>query len=490
MANIAYDVAVIGAGCSGASIARRLSAYDLNVVLLEQCTDVCFGVSKANSGIIHAGFHHPVTSLKARLEIRGNLMFEQLHHELGFPFKRVGIIVAAFSYEEMKTVEQLYEMGVANGVPRIEICGRDRLLMMEPKLNPDVVGGLYAPTGGIIEPYRYVFALVESAVANGVTLRTEFKVVSARREDDAYAIVSAAGEKVHARYVVNAAGLFADEISRVFDAEEFEIIPRKGEEFLLERNAAGFPNQVIFPVPGRHTKGILVIPTVEGTMMVGPTAIEMEDKEDKATTSENLDTVFAQAMYMVPVISRREIITSFAGLRPVMQGNDFYIDISQKQPHFIQVAGVQSPGLTASPAVAEYVKDLLKKDGLVLTEKAAYTPSLPHPVKLREQTPETLEKLVAENPQYGHLVCRCESVSEAEVVEAIRKGHTTLDGIKFYTRAGMGRCQGGFCTYKILKIIARETGMPIEAITKRGDGSWIVQGHIPAATIAEDAAHA
>jgi glycerol-3-phosphate dehydrogenase len=490
MSEAVFDVAIIGAGCSGASIARRLSAYDLNVVLLERCADVCFGVSKANSGIIHAGFHHPVTSLKARLEIRGNLMFEQLHHDLGFPFKRAGIIVAAFSYEEMKTVEQLYEQGVANGVPLLEISGRDRLLMLEPKLNPDVVGGLYAPTGGIIEPYRYVFALVESALKNGLTLRTEFKVISARHDGAHYEVLSEAGDRVRARWVVNAAGLFADEVSHTFNAEDFSIIPRKGEEFLLERHAAGFPNHVIFPVPGRHTKGILVIPTVEGTMMVGPTAIEMEDKEDRATTSENLDTVFAQAMYMVPVISRREIITSFAGLRPVMEGNDFYIDISRKQPHFIQVAGIQSPGLTASPSVAEYVKDLLKQDGLTLTEKTGYEPSLPRPIKVREQNPAGLDALVAENPQYGHLVCRCESVSEAEVVEAIRKGHTTLDGIKFYTRAGMGRCQGGFCTYKILKIIARETGLPIEAITKRGGGSWIVQGQIPAALETEGAAHA
>ncbi|HNT89886.1 MAG TPA: NAD(P)/FAD-dependent oxidoreductase, partial [Candidatus Hydrogenedentes bacterium] len=328
-----YDVAIIGAGCVGASIARRLSAYQVDVALLEKCVDVGFGVSKANSGIIHAGFHHPVTSLKARLEIRGNLMFDQLHHELNFPFKRVGILVVAFSYEQMKAVEQLYEQGVRNGVPLIEVCGRDRLLLLEPKLNPDVVGGLYAPTGGIIEPYRYVFALVESAMRNGVALHTDFQVAKADCKRGMYTLRSTQGDAVRARYIVNAAGLYADEVSRLLGAESFTITPRKGEEFLLERSAAGFPNHVIFPAPGRHTKGMLVIPTVEGTMMIGPTAEEIEDKEDRETTADNLDKVFASAMHMVPVISRREIITSFAGLRPVMEGNDFFIDVSAEAPH-------------------------------------------------------------------------------------------------------------------------------------------------------------
>ena len=474
MNNQIYDVAVIGAGCCGTSIARKLSAYEISVVLLEKCVDVGFGVTKANSGIIHAGFHHPITSLKARLEIRGNLMFDQLHYELGFPFKRVGILVVAFSVEEMKTIEHLYIQGVANGVPRMEICGRERILSLEPQLNPDVVGGLYAPTGGIIEPYRYVFTLVESAQKNGVEVKTQFTVEHGTREKDYWIIKSKEGDEVKARYVVNSAGLFADEVSKAFEAEDYEIIPRKGEEFLLQRNARGLPNHVIFPVPGAHTKGILVIPTVEGTLMVGPTAIETNDKNDVDTTSQNLETVFMQATYMVPAISRREIITSFAGLRPTMKGNDFYIESSKKQPHFIHVAGIQSPGLTASPAIGEYVKDILKQEGLKLVEKKDFDPFLPHPIKVRELSFEQLEQMVEKDPLYGNIVCRCENVSEAEIVEAISKGHTTLDGIKFYTRAGMGRCQGAFCSYKILKIISRETGIPIEKITKRGGNSWIV----------------
>lgn len=490
MSSPTYDVAIVGAGATGAGIARRLSAYDLDVVLLEKCADVCFGVSKANSGIIHAGFHHPTTSLKARLEIRGNLMYEQLHHELHFPFKRVGIIVVAFSYEQMKTVERLYAQGLENGVPQIEICGRERLLLLEPKLNADVAGGLYAPTGGIVEPYRYVFALVESALKNGVRLQTGFEVADATHDGAAHEIHGANGETVRARYAINAAGLYADQVSRAFHAEEYTITPRKGEEFLLEREAAGFPNHVIFPVPVRNSKGVLVIPTVEGTMMLGPTAEVVEDKADTATTQENLDRVFSQAMHMVPTISQREIITAFSGSRPVLPGNDFYIGVSKTAPGFLQVAGIQSPGLTASPAIAEYVKDLLKQDGLRLVEKPDYDPFLEPLPRVRTAPTEKLNAFVEGDPRYGNIVCRCESVSEAEIVEAIRRGHTTLDGIKFYTRAGMGRCQGGFCTYKILKLIARETGLPVEQVSKRGPGSELVRGRIAPERLEEARQHA
>jgi glycerol-3-phosphate dehydrogenase len=473
-----FDVAIIGAGVVGAAIARRLSSYKLSVALLEQRADVSFGVSKANSGIIHAGFHHNPSMLKARLEIQGSLLFDRLKEELGFPFRRVGILVAAFSVEDLKTVQALYEMGVANGVPQLEIVGRERILSLEPKLSGDTVGGLWAPTGGIIEPYRFVFALMENAQANGLKLFTGWKVTAARRAVEGWQLVSEQGQTLDARRVVNAAGLYADEVSACFGAEEFRIIPRKGEEFLLDRNAPGFPSHVIFPVPARNSKGVLVIPTVEGTMMVGPTAVEIDEKEDTGTTPENLDRVFSQAARMVPAISKRDIITSFAGLRPTLPGEDFFIDISKKAPGLVQAAGIQSPGLTAAPAIAEYVKDLLRRDGLELAEKPDFIPTIRHSPKVIEMSFPEMDELVQRVPAYAHIVCRCESVSEAEVVEAIRRGHTTLDGVKFYTRAGMGRCQGGFCTYRILSIIARETGMPVDAITKRGKGSPIVLGRI------------
>lgn len=470
-----WDLAIIGAGVSGAAIARRLSAYDLEVVLIEKEADVSFGVSKANSGIIHGGFHHDTTSLKSRLELQGNRMFDQLKEELHFPFERCGIIVAAMSSEEMRTVEKLYNQGVKNRIVGVELCNRERIHALEPKLNPDVVGGMFAPGGGIIEPYRFVFSLVESAMKNGVTLLTNWEVTAAAFRDGAHELANQKGEKLRAAYVVNAAGLYADKVSALFGAEEFTITPRKGEEYLMDRNAKAYTRRVVFPVPGSVSKGMLVIPTVEGTTMVGPTAEDAESKEDYATTRENFEKIFYSARRLVPSVSERDIITSFVGLRPALEGDDFYIDISGKAKQFIQVAGIQSPGLTASPAIGEYVKDLLKKAGLKLAEKTEWKPEIDALPRIRSASPTEADRLIQENPAFGEIVCRCESISEAEIVAAIRAGHDTLDGIKFYTRAQMGRCQGGFCTYRILKILQRETGMALEEITKRGRGSYIVK---------------
>lgn len=472
------DVAVVGAGVSGAAIARTLSAYQLEVALVEKEAEVSFGTSKANSGIIHGGFHHPGKYLKTRLEVQGNVMFDRLQRELDFPFRRCGILVAALKDEEMKYINHLYEQGLSNGAIGIEMCSRDRMFQLEPKLNPDVIGGLYAPGGGIIEPYRFVFSLVENAQKNGVQLLTNFKVTEAEFADGVHSIHAADGRSLKARYVVNAAGLYADEISRIFGGEDFEIHPRKGEYYLLDRQTQASPNRVIFPVPTKVSKGMLVIPTVEGTVLIGPTADEVDDKEDTATHSETLDRIFDSARKMMPVVSQNDAITSFAGLRPAMADGDFYISVSEKAPQFIQVAGIQSPGLTASPAIGEYVKDLLKEAGASLTEKTDFDPYVDRVARIREASPYEADQLVSQDPAYGEIVCRCEEVSEAEVVQAIRRGHTTLDGIKFFTRARAGRCQGGFCTYKIMKILMRETGMTAEEITKRGGESRLVVGHL------------
>jgi glycerol-3-phosphate dehydrogenase len=472
----AYDVAIIGCGVSGANIARRLSAYQIKTAVLEKAADVSFGTSKANSGIIHGGFHHHKKYLKARLEIQGNLMFDQLRRELDFPFKRCGIIVAALHDDEMKAVEHLYMQGVENGVIGIELCSRERLLALEPKLSPDTAGGLYAPGGGMIEPYRFVFALVESAMKNGTELYTNFKVSSAEYGAGAagWNIGSEDGRTIRARYVVNAAGLFADEVSRIFGGEEFTIKPRKGEYFLIDRLTRACPDRVVFPVPTAVSKGMLVIPTVEGTVLVGPTADSVEDKADFATTAERLEQILDSGKTMIPALSRNDVITSFAGLRPSLE-EDFYIAPSKKAPAFVQVAGIQSPGLTASPAIGEYVKDLLKGMDLSLTEKPGWDPLVKDRPRSRELSPFELDRLIAGDPAWGNVVCRCEQVSEAEIVQAVRLGHYTLDGVKYFTRAQMGRCQGGFCTYKIIKIIMRETGLSWDEITKHGGTSRLLK---------------
>lgn len=480
----AYDVAIIGAGVCGAAIARLLSRYKLRTVLLEREADVSFGTSKANSGIVHGGFHHPSHFLKTRLEAAGAAQFDRLREELGFPFERCGILVAATHPDEMAAVEHLREQGLSNGIKNLEICSRERMLELEPKLSPEVCGGLYAPDGGIVESYRYVFALVENARNNGVELLTNFEAAAASRAGGLWNIAGADGREVRARFAVNAAGLYADSVSAAFGAESYRIKPRKGEYFLLDRLAEGHPSRVVFPVPNSVSKGMLVIPTVEGTTLIGPTADPTDDKADFATTQARLSRIVESARTLVPLVSERDAITSFAGLRPVLE-EDFYIAPSDLAEGFVQVAGIQSPGLTASPAIAEYVRDLLAGMDLELVEKPDWNPKVAPPLRARNLNAEDRAALVEKDGAHGHIVCRCEEVTEAEIIEAIRHGHVTLDGIKFYTRAQMGRCQGGFCTYRILHILMRETGMSFDEITKRGGQSFILRGELGAGHEAE-----
>ena len=472
-----FDVVVVGAGVCGANIARRLSQYELDVALVEKEVDVSFGVSKANSGIVHGGFHHDRKYLKSRLEVQGAMLFDRLRAELDFPFVRCGILVAAMHEDEMRSVEQLYMRGVDNGAIGIEMCSRERMLELEPKLSPDVVGGLHAPGGGIVEPYRFVFSLVESAQKNGVRLMTGWKLARGQWRGDRWELGSEDGRSLRARWVVNAAGLYADEVSRLLGGEDFAVHGRKGEYYLLDRMTKSRPGKVVFPVPTSLSKGMLIVPTVEGTVLLGPTATSVEDKEDFSTTRDQLDTVLNSARNLIPGISESDVITSFAGIRSFIE-EDFYIEVSKRAPGLVQVAGIQSPGLTASPAIGEYVKELLKKAGLRLVEKPGYDPFVPKLPRAKDLGPFELDELVARNPAYGEMVCRCERVTEAEIVEAVRRGHRTLDGVKYFTRAQMGRCQGGFCTYKIIKIIMRETGMGYDEVTKRGPGSRVLKGEL------------
>jgi glycerol-3-phosphate dehydrogenase len=342
----------------------------------------------------------------------------------------------------------------------------------------------------MIEPYRFVFALVESAMKNGVHLYTNFKVSAAAYDSAAndsrapspapggvWTVGAEDGRVIRTRYVVNSAGLYADEVSRIFGGEEFKIKARKGEYFLMDRLTKARPDRVVFPVPTTVSKGMLVIPTVEGTVLVGPTADAVEDKTDYSTTAVHLEEILESGKAMIPSLSRNDVIASFAGLRPCLE-EDFYIEPSTKAPAFVQVAGIQSPGLTASPAIGVYVKDLLKGMGLKLTEKTQWDPFVKDRPRFRELNPYEQDNLIAAGPQWGNVVCRCEKVSEAEIVQAVRLGHYTLDGIKYFTRAQMGRCQGGFCTYKIIKIIMRETGLSWAEITKHGGASRLLEAEL------------
>ncbi len=477
--NIEYDVVVIGCGVVGAAIARELSKFNIRVAVLEKEADVSFGTSKANSGIIHGGFHAVQGSLKAKFVVPGNRKFDRLCEELDFPFERRGELMVAFTEDDFRVLQTYYTRGLDNKVPYLELLGRDRVIEMEPNLNPDVMGAIYAPTAGIICPYEYCFALIGNAMENGVELFLDNKVSwIGKNISDKFEIETEDGRKFVSNYVINAAGLYADEIAKFVGLTDFRILPRKGEEYLLDRRVGTLVKRVIFPCPTKSSKGMLVIPTVDGPVMVGPTALDIEDKSDFSTTREGLKEVFQHAQKMVPSVRTSDIITSFVGLRPAASGGDFIIGKTSVHG-FINAAGIESPGLTASPAIAEHIREVLTKDGLKLEMKHDFNPNrkklftrVRHLIEKRDF--ESFNNLVDENKDYSKLACRCENVTEAEIVAAVKAGHVTLDGVKFATRAGTGRCQAGFCTSRVMEIIHKVTGIPFEEITKKGKGTEIV----------------
>ena len=377
------------------------------------------------------------------------------------------------SDDQRPTLEKLMDYGTKKGVPGLEVWEHDRLRREEPNLSENAVAALHAPTTGVINPYEACFALIESARLNGVELSVENPVVGiGRHENDL--TVQTTQQLVHTRFVINAAGVYADRIAAMAGQNDFTITARKGEEYLLDKRLKGFVKRIIFPCPTPTSKGILVIPTFDGTLMVGPTAHETEDKEDVATTLTGSDEVFGKVRDVVPGISERDCIAQFAGMRAVAPSEDFIIGPTQLKG-FINVAGIQSPGLTAAPAIAVMVADLLRSEGLELVEKSDFVPSIPHPVHFALLPTEKQAELVAEDPRYGRMVCRCEGITEREIIDAIHAGARTLDGIKFRVRAGMGRCQGGFCSWRCMELLSKELGIPIHEITKRGGGSWIIR---------------
>lgn len=473
-----YDVLIIGGGVVGAGIARELSHYKVRVALLEKEVEVSFGTSKSNSGIVHAGFHSEPGTLHAKLCVEGNRMFDRLSEELEFPFERRGSLMVAFSEEELHALHLGYERGRKNNVPYMEILSREKTLEMEPNLNPDVLGALFAPSTGVVCPYELCYALVEDALQNGLALFTQEKVVSITRiASGGIDVRTEKGTVFSGTFVINAAGVHADDVAAMAGVADFKITPRKGEEYLLDRRVANLVKRVIYPVPTPISKGLLVIPTVDGPVMIGPSAVDVESKADLDTTAEGLKSIFEYAQKMVPSIRMSDIITSFAGLRPVATGGDFIIGPT-KMKGFINAAGIQSPGLTSAPAIAEMMRDILLKEGLKLEMKPNFIAKRKGITHIRKAVEDRdfgkLEEAIKKDPDYSKLVCRCENVTEAEITEAVRRGHSCMDSIKFMTRAGTGRCQGGFCTSRIMKIIEKETGTPLENITKRGPGSEIL----------------
>ena len=468
-----YDVAIIGGGVIGTAIGRELSRYRLRVAIFEKESELAFGVSKSNSGIIHPGTQHSPGTLKGRLCVEGNILTRKLSRELSIDFKEVGELIVAFNDEEYKRLLQLEKDGKAIGVPGLKMVDKAWLKEHEPNLSNEAIAALYAPTAGIISPYRWVYDLAENAARNGIEIHTGTKVEKILTKRPDFEIISSKGT-FQARYVINAAGLYADEISRMVGVDDFKITPRKGEEFILDKKREDLTKHLLFPLPSKTSKGILVTRTSDGNPMIGPTAEDVSDKEDLSTTEAGLKKVLDGAKRLVNAINENDIIAYFAGLRPVA-GDDFIIRYEDKVPGFINVAGIQSPGLTAAPAIAIMVAGILKNNGLEMKKKFIFHKHRKKEFHLFAMDLKKAERLIKKDPSYGDIVCRCEMVSAKEVREAITRGARTMDGIKFRTRAQAGRCHGSFCTARIIKILSEETKTPLVGVTKRGDGSELVK---------------
>lgn len=479
-----YDVAIIGAGVTGCLIARELSRYKLTVCLLDREEDVSMGTSRANSAIIHAGYDAPHGTLKALLNVRGNRMMDQVARELGVPFRRVGSMVLAFGEGDLPTLRRLYENGVQNGVRGLALLRAEEAKALEPEISDKVTGALLAPTAGIICPYELTIAAAENAAANGVQLRLGCEVTGIVRDLKDGFDIETQGEHIQARYLVNAAGLYADRIAAMAGDESFRIKPRRGEYMILDKSEGSRANHVLFQPPTQFGKGILVAPTVDGNLLIGPNAHDVDDKADLSTTAEGLREVSEGALKSVPGLDLRRVITAFSGLRALSPTGDFLIQASSCEHAsscalgLIHAACIESPGLSASPAIAEYVVKLLEQQGLALNEKTDFNPIREPIAHFAQMGAAEQAALIRKNPLYGHVVCRCETVTEGEIVEAIRRGARSLDAIKRRTRQGMGRCQGGFCTPRVLGILARELGIPEEEVTKCGGDSRMLVGRL------------
>jgi L-2-hydroxyglutarate oxidase LhgO len=472
-----YDVAVIGAGIIGTCLARELAKYHLNIVLIEKENDVANGTTKANSAIVHAGYDPEPGSLKGKLNTLGNRMFDRLTADLGVPFKRVGSLAIAFNTQELDLLKNLYARGIVNGVDGLEIINKKRMKELEPKISAEAIAALFAPSAGIVDPYGLTIALAENAVHNGVQVLLNSHVSSIRKTKDIY-IIEFGAKTIGAKYVINAAGLYADIIHEMVSKTIFKIIPNKGQYLLLDKAAGDFVNRIIFQCPTPKGKGIVVLPTVHGNLLIGPTAEEAESKEDLSTTVHGIKIIKDQAEKSVPGLPFNQLITTFAGLRAKTPGGDFIIEESPSAKGFINVAAIDSPGLTAAPAIARHVVEILKQIAGPLKEKKDFIPDR-KPKKLFIELPEREQScLIQNNPLYGRIICRCEAITEGEIVDAVHSGFgaMTVDGIKKRVRAGSGRCQGGFCGPKVMAIIARELGIELSQVKKDGINSYILTG--------------
>ncbi|ERI91563.1 FAD dependent oxidoreductase [Clostridiales bacterium oral taxon 876 str. F0540] len=460
-----YDVAIIGAGVVGTAIARELSKYELNICLIEKDEDVAVGASKANSGIVHGGYAAKYGTLKGELCIKGNQMYEELDKQLNFGFRRPGALVLGFNEEDEKKVRELYENGLKIGCDDLEIIYRDRIKEIEPHINDGAFIALYAKSVGVTSPYELTIALTENAIENGATLKLCTEVLGIKVLEGCFNIETNNGD-IRSRYIINAAGLYSDKIAAMAGADNFKILPRKGQYILFGKDQAHLVNTVVFQVPTEKGKGILVTTTYHGNFMIGPNAEEIEDKEDVATSIERLEEVIDTARKSIKDFDVKRALTTFSGVRAVSSTGDFVIEESRVKG-FINAAGIDSPGLTSAPAIAVKVSGILKDAGLELKSNARFNPYR-KPIIIKKQS--NFDGKIDHEDPHKNLICRCEKITEAEIVDALHRGIpiSSIDAVKRRTRSGMGNCQGNFCRKRVAAIISRELNVPIEEVSVRG----------------------
>lgn len=471
-----YDVIIIGAGVSGAASARELSRYQVNACVLEKEEDVCCGTSKANSAIVHAGYDAAPGSLMAKLNVQGNRMMPKLAEELDFSFVQNGSLVVCTEEESRPGLEALLERGIQNGVEGLRIVEREELKEMEPNISDGAIAALYAPTAGIVCPFGLNIALAENANTNGVEFHFQTQVESIEKIEGGFRIETSQGI-YESRCVVNAAGVHADRIHNMIAEKPIHITPRRGDYYLLDKTAGRHVSRTIFALPGKYGKGVLVAPTVHGNLIVGPTAIDVEDPEGTNTTRQGLEEVSEKCANTVKDIPLRQVITSFAGLRAHEEGHEFIIRELEEAPGFVDCAGIESPGLTSCPAIGCMVADIVRNI-LDLKEKPDFNGTRKGILNPETLSLEERNALIKKQPAYGNIICRCEMITEGEILDAVHRplGARSLDGVKRRTRAGMGRCQSGFCSPRTMEILSRELHMDIRDVTKSGGASRIVVG--------------
>lgn len=470
-----YDVTIIGAGIIGTFIARELSRYNLKILLLDKENDVSNGATKANTAIIHAGYDNEPGTKMAYFNVKSNPMFDKVCKELDVPFKRIGSLVLAFNEKDIETIKELYQRGIKNGVPHMRILDKKEIKKIEPNINPQVIGGLYAETAGIIGPWELAIALAENAEENDTKILLNTEVLDIEKDNNNYKLITNRGE-FNSKYIVNCAGIYADKINNMISKKKFTIVPKRGQYYLLDKDARNIVNTILFQCPTELGKGVVVAPTVHENIIIGPDNEGINKKEDTNTTANRLEYVKETATKSLKYIPFNKNITNFAGIRAEPSTKDFIIGEAKDAKGFINVAGIKSPGLSSAPAIAEYVINIIHNINNGLEEKSNFNPYRRKVIRFAELNNDERAKLIKKDPRYGRIICRCENITEGEIVDAIHRkaGARTVDGVKRRARPGSGRCQGGFCMPRVMEILARELEIDILDVVKDGKKSKIL----------------